>query len=54
LSIAVFTGNRELDPYLYRGPGRVTPRVTVRSPDHGSTMEGLPERAALLLRGGAV
>src|SRR5258708_18874832 len=54
LSIAAFTGSRELDSCLYRGPGRVTSRVTVRSPDRGSTMEGLPARAALLVFSGVM
>jgi len=44
LSIAAVAGTRELDPNLYRGPGRVTSRVTVRLLDQGSTMEGPPRK----------
>ena len=47
LSIAEVAGIRELDPSLYGAPLRLG--VVRLLPGHGSTMEGPPERAALLM-----
>jgi tripartite-type tricarboxylate transporter receptor subunit TctC len=54
LSIAAIAGIRELDPSRFGGRSELTRRLNGalrHQPDHGSTMEGLPARAALLHSG---